>query len=537
MLVDELLEESKDALAHYGIKGQKWGLRRFQNEDGTYTELGKERRRVGYTEPDNKEDEKSSKGKKSDTDEFPGEKIGGKAYKDMTKKELRAAKKRARHNEAERRERREFNRDKAQAIEDGNLSFISKNINKFTNDEIDVAIRRYNKMKELKDLEKSTQKPEGYYFDKAIRFLDRTAKASKSIADIANNFNDIKKKNEERKQAEINTRKLAKPKEETWDDKTKKYDLERKKKKDEEADKEAKEKKAKEEKEAKEKKAKEEKEEAEKKSKAAKEELKKAEAELKKAKEDEEDRLIKVRTAEAAAQKAEYEAKLKQAEWEKNQDAKSKQEAEEAEKKAKKAQEEYEKGYAEYKAKMEKEEKAAEELARAVAKARQEEEAERYWNEYRNTMYMLPDFPYGNAKIGGLFLSKKDKKAYNKYWNEVKEGFKDNVLDLDNYNAKMLANNAKKLEEYYKYYFDTTQLGSLPKAVARDKKGEPKFTNTRDIRWYKESKQGEADKIDDWVKEMAEKYEKEHGYSKAVAREKAEDYVDYWLDLYGKKKR
>lgn len=32
-------------LCHWGIKGQKWGERRYQNEDGTYTEEGKERRR------------------------------------------------------------------------------------------------------------------------------------------------------------------------------------------------------------------------------------------------------------------------------------------------------------------------------------------------------------------------------------------------------------------------------------------------------------------------------------------------------------
>ena len=30
-------------LAHHGIKGQKWGIRRFQNEDGTLTEAGKEK--------------------------------------------------------------------------------------------------------------------------------------------------------------------------------------------------------------------------------------------------------------------------------------------------------------------------------------------------------------------------------------------------------------------------------------------------------------------------------------------------------------
>lgn len=30
-------------LQHYGIKGQKWGVRRFQNEDGTRTEAGRKR--------------------------------------------------------------------------------------------------------------------------------------------------------------------------------------------------------------------------------------------------------------------------------------------------------------------------------------------------------------------------------------------------------------------------------------------------------------------------------------------------------------
>lgn len=28
-------------LVHHGIKGQKWGVRRFQNEDGSLTRLGK----------------------------------------------------------------------------------------------------------------------------------------------------------------------------------------------------------------------------------------------------------------------------------------------------------------------------------------------------------------------------------------------------------------------------------------------------------------------------------------------------------------
>lgn len=40
----------KTYLAHHGIKGQKWGIRRFQNKDGTYTEAGQKRR--AYTRKD-----------------------------------------------------------------------------------------------------------------------------------------------------------------------------------------------------------------------------------------------------------------------------------------------------------------------------------------------------------------------------------------------------------------------------------------------------------------------------------------------------
>ena len=36
-----------DTLAHHGIKGQKWGVRRFQNEDGSLTPEGE--KRYGYT--------------------------------------------------------------------------------------------------------------------------------------------------------------------------------------------------------------------------------------------------------------------------------------------------------------------------------------------------------------------------------------------------------------------------------------------------------------------------------------------------------
>ena len=33
----------KNELYHYGVSGQKWGVRRYQNSDGSYTSEGKKR--------------------------------------------------------------------------------------------------------------------------------------------------------------------------------------------------------------------------------------------------------------------------------------------------------------------------------------------------------------------------------------------------------------------------------------------------------------------------------------------------------------
>lgn len=65
--LDDDFEDDKNTLAHHGIKGQKWGVRRFQNLDGSWTKAGAERYGKGSSGKIKRDEEKQRKPGNADT--------------------------------------------------------------------------------------------------------------------------------------------------------------------------------------------------------------------------------------------------------------------------------------------------------------------------------------------------------------------------------------------------------------------------------------------------------------------------------------
>lgn len=125
-----------DYISHHGILGQKWGIRRFQNPDGTRTAAGKARYNEGSDKPSN-----------------PIKAVGDAIKKHKTDKQRKAALEKARQAKAtkaaEAKSAEEREADRKKALESGDYKQIQKYANESSTAELKSAMERANTLNSL----------------------------------------------------------------------------------------------------------------------------------------------------------------------------------------------------------------------------------------------------------------------------------------------------------------------------------------------------------------------------------------------------
>jgi len=152
-------------LKHYGTLGMKWGERRYQNKDGSLTPEG--RRHWGIGPPREKR-----KSFRLETKEERAERLALKKAKKLKKIEL---KKKAQADEIE--------ATKKRLIETGDRNGVYNNRQLFTNDELDEAIKRIDKIEKINPPMQNRQTVQGNQNKQGAQPVQEAPAEKKSLMD------------------------------------------------------------------------------------------------------------------------------------------------------------------------------------------------------------------------------------------------------------------------------------------------------------------------------------------------------------------
>lgn len=140
-------------LAHHGVTGQKWGERRYQNKDGSLTPLGRIHWGIGQARNVVSNKLKTRKSFRLETDSEKRKRLKLKAEKKEENKKLKLQK----AEEVRQKREKAIEDKKAKIIVKGDKDAIYKNRELFSDEELDKAMARINKMNQFKTEKSSKQ--------------------------------------------------------------------------------------------------------------------------------------------------------------------------------------------------------------------------------------------------------------------------------------------------------------------------------------------------------------------------------------------
>lgn len=174
--MENITQQSEAVLYHHGILGMKWGVRRFQNKDGSLTSAGKKRYGDGDGDSSSRDSGQSKKKKFSISKKSGGKDTEEKTKEEQTKEEYEAA--------------------KQQALKSGSAKEVLKYKGDLTQQEMQSAMSRIKWEQEMqnissKEVTDGKAKVDAFFgkIDDVTGYATTTIKAYNTAANVYNAFN------------------------------------------------------------------------------------------------------------------------------------------------------------------------------------------------------------------------------------------------------------------------------------------------------------------------------------------------------------